>query len=95
MTPAPVNPDVIEAVRKHDAGAAKQVEAMAGHVRQLADTVMARMVEVWSADALKDPEDLRRQTAFVGGIRQIFTLTKRIVRVFSNEPGGASGTPAQ
>ena len=95
MTPAPVNPDGDRGRAKARRCAAKKVEAMSGHVRQLADNLMSRVVEGWNSDAPGNLANLRLQTAFIGGIRQIFTLTKRIARVFSNEPGGASGTTTQ
>jgi phosphate:Na+ symporter len=74
---------VTEAVRRRDAGAAKEVEAMSPQIRRLADEMMARLVEGWNASAPENVEDLRLQTALVDNARQIFTLTKRIARTVS------------
>ena len=74
---------VTEAVRRRDTGAAKEVEAMSPQIRHLADEVMSRLVEGWNASDPGSLEDLRLQTALVGNVRQIFTLTKRIARTVS------------
>jgi len=74
---------VTEAVRRQDAGPARELEGMSPQIRRLADEVMARLVEGWTAGGPESVEDLRLQTALVDSVRQIFTLAKRVSRTVS------------
>ena len=69
-----------ESVRKQDAGAAKTAEDMSGQVRQFAEALMARLAAGLEASDPQSLAALRLQTRFVDGLRQIFTLAKRIAR---------------
>jgi hypothetical protein len=53
---------------------------MSDPVRQLADDAMSRLAARLGAGSVQDLTILRLQTAFVGSLRQVFALTKRIAR---------------
>jgi phosphate:Na+ symporter len=70
----------VVAVRRQDAEASRKVVEMSGDIRQLAEVLFSRFAEGFDAGDRESPATLRLQTTFVNGLRQIFTLTKRIAR---------------
>jgi phosphate:Na+ symporter len=70
----------VTAVRHSDVEASQKVIAMSGEIRQLAEGLLSRLAEGFNAGDPEGSATLRLQTTFVNGVRQIFTLTKRLAR---------------
>jgi phosphate:Na+ symporter len=70
----------VTAVRHSDIQAAQKALAMSGEIRQFAEGLLATVAEGFSAGDPEGPARLRLQTTFVNGVRQIFTLAKRLAR---------------
>jgi len=70
----------IDAVRRHDAATADKVRDLSRDIRRLAEDLMSQVAEGLEASKPESLSTVRLQTTFVNGLRQIYTLSKRIAR---------------
>ena len=77
----------VKAVGQQDAAAANEAESMSGQVRGLAEALMYRLAAGLDAGDARSIAALRLQINFVDGLRQVFTLVKRIARTVAPVSG--------
>lgn len=70
----------VEAVRRPNARIEDEMEIISGQINKLAESLMSQVAAGLEVGEPKSLTTVRLQTTFVDGLRQIFSLAKRVAK---------------